>query len=263
MARRILLYLGITLGIITQAIIVDNKLTLQEELNKKVAAVAVPTIQLPDLPAIELPEPTYTPLPKGKFLSPHAQVVRSDRDGWVLSEDFVYVDSFGKEWIAPAGTKTDGASIPQAFLSATGDRLDGDYLDAAVVHDAYCQGFNSDLETYQSETWQYVHYMFYEALLTTGVPEQQAKMMYAAVYMGGPRWGEDVEIDGAVVIGNINTSASDDGTSMNMTLDHSNSLIVDNGEPTAEEIAEFEAMLEWIETENPSGDELRAQLENG
>ncbi|MEM8863211.1 MAG: DUF1353 domain-containing protein [Chloroflexota bacterium] len=258
MTRRIILYLSITLALIALIVISERNINLghiqanlptKEQVSEISAELAI--IDLPELPTVE---PTYTPLPKGKFLSPHAQVIRSDRDGWVLSEDFVYVDSFGKEWIAPAGTKTDGASIPQAFLSATGDRLDGDYLDAAVVHDAYCQGFNSDLETYQSETWQYVHYMFYEALLTTGVPEQQAKMMYAAVYMGGPRWGEDVEIDGAVVIGTKENGSSLTG------VDNSSLRVVD-AEPTAEELAEFEAMLEWIESENPTGKELQDRLE--
>ncbi len=257
MTRRIILYLSITIALIALIVVSNHNIALDQiqahlPIQERVSDIST------ELASIELPipEPTYAPLPKGKFLSAHAKVERSDRDGWVLSEDFVYVDSFGKEWIAPAGTKTDGASIPQAFLSATGDRLDGNYLDAAVVHDAYCQGFNSDLPTYQSETWQYVHYMFYEALLTTGVPEQQAKMMYAAVYMGGPRWGEDVEVDGAVVIG-----TKENGSSMTVNID--SSLTVANAEPTAEEIAEFEAMLAWIESENPTGEELRGRLENG
>lgn len=256
MARRILLYLGITLGIITQAIIIDNQNQLQAELDAKLAAVVVPTIEIPDFP---IPDPVYTPLPKGEFLSTHARVIRSDRDNWVLEEDFVYIDSFGKEWVAPAGTITDGASIPQAFLSATGDRLDGDYLDAAVVHDAYCQTDNAALDIYRTETWQYVHYMFYEALLTSGVPEQQAKIMYTAVYLGGPRWGEDVELNGSVVIGSIENSA--DGDTLN--VDTNNSLMVENNEPTAEELAQFEAMLQWIEDADPTGEELRERLENG
>ena len=254
MARRIVYYLAITLGLIAQIIIIDNqdqKLNPQVELEPKLTAMTVPLLE--NLP---IPEPTYTPLPKGAFSAPHAKVARAERDQWVLEEDFVYVDSFGKEWVAPAGTITDGASIPQAFLSATGDRLDGDYLDAAVIHDAYCQTDNAFLDIYRTETWQYVHYMFYEALLTSGVPEQQAKIMYTAVYLGGPRWGEDVELNGAVVIG-----TKENGTSLSMT--NSDFLVVEDAGPTAEELAEFEAMLSWIESENPTGEELRDRLENG
>ena len=35
--------------------------------------------------------------------------------------------------------------------------------------------------------------MFYEAMLASGVGIARAKIMYAGVYFGGPRWSETVE----------------------------------------------------------------------
>ncbi|MEM9776391.1 MAG: DUF1353 domain-containing protein [Chloroflexota bacterium] len=243
MVRRIILYLSITLGCITQIAIVDNDLSLTAV--QPAVTVENPINQI----AVKQMAPTPTPpLPKGEFLSPHAKVSRSGRDSWILDEDFVYVDSIGKKWVAPAGTITDGASIPQVFLSATGERLDGDYIDAAVIHDAYCQSDNLHLDTYQQEPWQYVHYVFYEALLTSGVPEQKAQIMYTAVYLGGPRWGDNTAIVPEIVF-----DPSQNGRVIETPKAPSG--------PTQAEIDQFLDVVEWIETENPSGGELRAKLE--
>ncbi|MEM8861002.1 MAG: DUF1353 domain-containing protein [Chloroflexota bacterium] len=244
MVRRIILYLSITLGFITQIAILDNDLSLasMHAGNLQNAAV-VPAAESSVEPAPAIP------LPTGEFLSPHAKVSRSGRDSWILDEEFVYVDSIGKKWVAPAGTITDGASIPQVFLSATGERLDGDYIDAAVIHDAYCQNDNLHLETYQQESWQYVHYMFYEALLTSGVPEQKAQIMYTAVYLGGPRWGDDTALVPDIVVAPTQNGRS---------VEAPNLL----NEPTQAEIDQFLAVVEWIETENPTGEELQSKLES-
>jgi hypothetical protein len=51
---------------------------------------------------------------------------------------------------------------------------------AAVIHDYWCK--------IKSRSWENVHRIFYEAMLTDGVPEAQAKAMYLAVYYRGPRW---------------------------------------------------------------------------
>ena len=36
--------------------------------------------------------------------------------------------------------------------------------------------------------WPEVHRMFYEGLLVGGTPVARAQLMYAAVWLGGPRW---------------------------------------------------------------------------
>ncbi len=99
-----------------------------------------------------------------------------------------FVDPRGQTWIAPIGTKTDGASIPQVFLSLAGDRFEREYLKAAIVHDAYCDRRNVGQISYRSRPWQDVHRMFYEACVAGGAAATRAKLMYAAIWLGGPRW---------------------------------------------------------------------------
>lgn len=110
------------------------------------------------------------------------------RDFRLAKEPLVFVDPAGKEWVAPVGTKTDGASIPTIFLSLAGDRFEREYLNAAVVHDAYCDRRNKGQQSYQTRPWREVHRMFFEALIAGGATPAKAKLMYAAVWLGGPRW---------------------------------------------------------------------------
>lgn len=117
----------------------------------------------------------------GEFLgNPQAEW---DPDGrtMLLLQDFIYVDPAGKEWVAPAGSKVDGASIPQMFWWLIGGPFEGRYRNASVVHDTECQ------EPYKHH-WQDVHRMFYWASRAGGVRKVKAKVMFAAVYHFGPRW---------------------------------------------------------------------------
>lgn len=97
-----------------------------------------------------------------------------------LVEPFGFRDARGLEWWAPKGATIDGASIPRAFWATVGSPFTGDYRRASVVHDHYCDT--------KERPWQAVHRMFYEGVLAAGVPQRQAKVLYAAVYGGGPRW---------------------------------------------------------------------------
>lgn len=94
---------------------------------------------------------------------------------------FGFLDADGYHWSVPVGTTTDGASIPQALWSLTKGPYEGKYRKAAVVHDYYCSVRSAD--------WKAVHLMFYRAMLVAGVSLVRAKLMYVAVYFGGPRWG--------------------------------------------------------------------------
>lgn len=109
---------------------------------------------------------------------------------WKTTKAFSYVDISGKTWMAPVGTVTDGASIPAIFTPIIGDRFEKDYVEAAIVHDAYCARVNQGHPNYESETWGKVHRMFYEAALKNGTDPVRAKLMYAAIYLGGPRWDD-------------------------------------------------------------------------
>lgn len=92
-----------------------------------------------------------------------------------------YIDPHGKQWPVPEGAEVDGASIPRAFWTFIGSPFVGEYRKASVVHDYYC-----DTKT---ESWQDTHRMFYHACLAGGAKPSQAKIMFTAVFLKGPRWG--------------------------------------------------------------------------
>lgn len=123
---------------------------------------------------------------------PAAPQLRVEGPVLVADTDFAFVDSTGKRWLAPTGTKTDGATIPRWALSVVGDRMDVSYRNAALIHDAYCQGgLNGSGASYHKDKWQNVHRMFYEACVANGVEPSRARLMFSAVWMGGPRWDEN------------------------------------------------------------------------
>lgn len=109
-----------------------------------------------------------------------------------LKNDITFTDIRGVGWRAgrwiPGSSETietgttDGASIPSWAQPIIGEPFKDEYLKAAVVHDHYCYKEN------HVRTWRETHRMFYDALLALHVPELKAKLMYAAVYLGGPRW---------------------------------------------------------------------------
>jgi hypothetical protein len=124
------------------------------------------------------------PVSLGRFSSDHADVrLLSDGRRAQLLRPFAYTDGAGKPWEAPEGEMIDGATIPQVFWSIVGGPYEGKYRFASIVHDRYCRA-------HDGRRWQDVHRMFYEACVTGGTDPKLAKLMYAAVYHFGPRWGE-------------------------------------------------------------------------
>ncbi len=104
----------------------------------------------------------------------------SDSSMATLKRDFGFRDSSGTVWIVPAGTQTDGASIPAAFQSVIGSNFDNQFLKAVVIHDYY--------SSTRERSYQSTHKMLFEALLAAGVSNFKAKIFYAAVQTSGPRW---------------------------------------------------------------------------
>ncbi len=104
--------------------------------------------------------------------------------------DLKFVNAAQDVYIAPKETWTDGASIPVIFVPIIGDPRSREFMNAATVHDAYSSKRNENGPYYHAATWQEVHRMFYDGLLASGTPPLKAKIMYAAVYLGGPRWKE-------------------------------------------------------------------------
>jgi len=91
-----------------------------------------------------------------------------------------FVDPNGLEWVVPAGSHTDGATIPWLFEIIVGDNYDGPYFPAAVVHDYYC--------CIQTRMAHDTHRNFYYAMQANETPGWQAWLMYTAVRIGGPDW---------------------------------------------------------------------------
>ncbi len=102
--------------------------------------------------------------------------------------DLKFVDADGSMWVAPAGILTDGASIPPMFVPFIGNPRSKKFMNAATVHDSYCAKSNAGGPYYHTAPWQRVHRMFYDGLIASGTSPIKAKIMYAAVYLGGPRW---------------------------------------------------------------------------
>jgi hypothetical protein len=97
-----------------------------------------------------------------------------------LLEDFKFIDKAGIEWIAPAGSIIDGASIPRFFWRIIGSPFIGNYRRASVIHDVYCKT--------QEKPSPEVHAMFWEAMLTDMTPRRKAIEMWIAVRLFGPRF---------------------------------------------------------------------------
>src|SRR5437016_8935716 len=100
-----------------------------------------------------------------------------------LLDDFGYADAARNTWKAEKGHEIDGASIPQVFWTFIGGPFEGKYRNASVVHDYECD--------VRKRPWRAVHRMFYDASRCGGVEATKAKVMFAAVYHFGPRWGTD------------------------------------------------------------------------
>ena len=57
----------------------------------------------------------------------------------ILKEPFYYIDSKEKQWLVPAGTVVNGATIPFPLWSVIGSPYIGDYRQASVVHDYFVE----------------------------------------------------------------------------------------------------------------------------
>ena len=101
----------------------------------------------------------------------------SDGRSMTLLNELRYTDPKGVVWIAPAGSKVDGASIPRSLWSLMGGPFEGKYRNASVLHDvSYDQHIRP---------WQECDRMFYNAMRCSGVSAIEAKTMFYALYRFG------------------------------------------------------------------------------
>jgi hypothetical protein len=107
---------------------------------------------------------------------------RWDPDGrnMTLLNELRYTDPQGYTWVASAGSKIDGASIPRSLWTFMGGPFEGQYRNASVLHDvAYEQ---------KKRPAQDCDRMFYNAMRCSGVNAVEAKTMYYALYRFGHHW---------------------------------------------------------------------------
>jgi hypothetical protein len=92
---------------------------------------------------------------------------------WVLLEPLQYMDKTGKIHTIPESFTTDLASVPRlpVMYAVYGNR--GQAIRAAVLHDYYCR--TKLIARKRADK------LFLEAMLDDGMPEADAKAMYAAV----------------------------------------------------------------------------------
>ena len=96
-----------------------------------------------------------------------------------------YTDPNKLVWEAKRGLKTDGATLPKWAEPFIGKPYDESFIKAAVVHDHYCDR--------HVRSWRSTHRVWYHMLIDLGVPIVKAKIMYYAVFVGGPKWVELIE----------------------------------------------------------------------
>lgn len=162
-----------------------------------------------------------------------------------------FIDAVNQKWAAPASTLTDGASIPPKFVEMIGDPTSREFINAATVHDAYCGTGNEAGAYFHAATWPKVHRMFYDALRVGGTPRVKAKIMYAAVFLGGPRWVGSTQpvVSKSTVI----------FSSKSIPIP-SNRNLFQRGVPTSEVVAEMKRIKFYIEVNDPPIAELERHL---
>ncbi len=150
----------------------------------------------------------------------------------LVDDKLAFVDAADLEWIAPKGALTDGASVPRLALPVTDGRFEEEFLKAAVLHDAYASDDNRERcpDQYHQRPWKDVHRMFYEACIAGGTSKTKATIMFAAVWLAGPRWDEPAS----------------------MSLDQVSDEALQ---------AEFKMCKEWIEQNDPTIQEVEAMLD--
>lgn len=177
----------------------------------------------------------------GQFVGkPDGRLLEDGRTVQLLA-DFAYLDPHQELWSAKRGSVVDGASIPRAFWTVTGGPLDGKYRNASIVHDVYCVSRTNPSDD--------VHNMFYEACRCGGVPEAQAKTLFAAVYFFGPKWVvKSVEAK--------ETKRDADGNEVVVTKQVWQSETI-GAAPTAPDPAKVEKLKKLIADRNPSIEEIK------
>jgi len=161
---------------------------------------------------------------------------RWDSDGrtMTLLNELRYIDPKGVVWIAPAGSKVDGASIPRSLWSFMGGPFEGKYRNGSVLHDVAYDN--------KSRPWQDADRMFYNAMRCSGVGPIEAKTMYYSLYKFGRHWKFSIKRAQAA---NPNSAQPPESEK--------------TPRATAVNPGEVNAVESWIRNANPSLDQIEAR----
>jgi hypothetical protein len=160
----------------------------------------------------------------------------SDGRGMTLLNELRYIDPKGVVWIAPAGSKVDGASIPRSLWSFMGGPFEGKYRNASVLHDvAYGN---------KSGPWQDADRMFYNAMRCSGVGSIEAKTMYYSLYRFGRHWKFSIKRAKAVKPNSAPPPESEEAP-----------------RATAVSPQEVDAIQQWVRTNDPSLNQIEARAD--
>jgi hypothetical protein len=109
-------------------------------------------------------------------------ITRWENDGrtMVLLNELRYTDPYGQVWVAPVGSRVDGASIPKVLWSFMGGPFEGKYRKASVLHDVAYEEQRVDPKE--------ADLMFYNAMRASGVGPVIAKTMYYSLLRHGRHW---------------------------------------------------------------------------
>ena len=105
----------------------------------------------------------------------------------VLMEPWEIFDVCGFRFVVPAGTRTDGASIPRFLWRVCGHPLMAPRVYAAVLHDWLYTGEESSTDGAQPDdvTRKDADEIYYALLRHFGVPSWKAKIEYWALRLFG------------------------------------------------------------------------------
>ena len=163
----------------------------------------------------------------GHFSGPVETRWENDGVTMVLLNELRYTDPYGQVWVAPAGSKVNGASIPRAFWSIIGGPFEGKYRNASVLHDvAYEQ---QKVPPHEADL------MFYNAMRCAGVGATTAKTMYYVLLRHGRHWK------------------------------HRQALPSDqpSSRPSAVSPGDVDEIQKWIRANDPNLDEIQARAGGG
>jgi hypothetical protein len=159
----------------------------------------------------------------------------TDGRSMTLLNELRYTDPKGVVWIAPAGAKIDGASIPRALWSFMGGPFEGKYRNASVLHDvAYDQ---------KNRPPAVVDRMFYDAMRCSGVGAVEAKTMYYALLRFGRHWKFSVKKAKPV-------------------LPESSGELLQEPRSTTMDPAEVGAIQQWIRQNDPTLDQIESRVDS-